>query len=147
MAKYVCVYVVHSKTNFVARARITSQQMIACFFGKTGHVEIFSLKQHKTVNILSGMQPFVCHLSSKKSGQATCEDGSLFTTTTRALTYRLKQLDLMSPPPSSPDWASTDFFLFPYVKYKLRDQRFSTPEKPVDALRKHVVEIPQSEWQ
>ena len=40
-----------------------------------------------------------------------------------------------------------DFFLFPYVKNKMRGQRFSTPEEAVDAFRMHVLEIPQSEWQ
>ena len=29
----------------------------------------------------------------------------------------------------------------------MRDQRFSTFEEAVDALRMHVLEIPQSEWQ
>ena len=29
----------------------------------------------------------------------------------------------------------------------MRDQRYSTPEEVVDAFRRHVSEIPQSEWQ
>ena len=43
-------------------------------------------------SILSGTQPYVCQLSSKKSAKLTAEDESLFTTTMRALTHRLKQL-------------------------------------------------------
>ena len=53
----------------------------------------------------------------------------------------------MSHLPYSPDLAPIDFVLFPYVKNKMRGQRFSTPEEAVDAFRMHVVEIPQSEWQ
>ena len=34
----------------VARTRSTSKQMIACFFGKTGHVAIVPLEQRRTVN-------------------------------------------------------------------------------------------------
>ena len=34
----------------VARARSTFKQMIACFFGKTGHVPIVPLEQRRTVN-------------------------------------------------------------------------------------------------
>ena len=34
----------------VARARTNSKQMIACFFGKTGHVAIVPLEQCSTVN-------------------------------------------------------------------------------------------------
>ena len=53
----------------------------------------------------------------------------------------------MSHPLYSPDLAPNDFFLFPYVKNKMRSQLFSRPEEAVDALRMHVLEIPQSEWQ
>ena len=53
----------------------------------------------------------------------------------------------MGYPPYSPNLAANDFFLFAYVKNKMRGQRFSTPEEAVDAFRMHVVEIPQSEWQ
>ena len=53
----------------------------------------------------------------------------------------------MSLPPYSPNLAPNDFFLFPYVRNKMRGQRFSTPEEMVDASRMHVLEIPQSEWQ
>ena len=42
---------------------------------------------------------------------------------------------------------ANDFFLFPYVKNKMRGQRFTTPEEAVNAFRMYVFEIPQSEWQ
>ena len=44
---------------------------------------------------------------------------------------------MMSHPPYSPDLAANDFFLFPYVKNKMRGQRFSTPFEEVDAFRMH----------
>ena len=53
----------------------------------------------------------------------------------------------MSHAQYSPDLASNDFFLFPYIKNKMTGQRFSTPKEAVDAFRMHVLEIPQSEWQ
>ena len=53
----------------------------------------------------------------------------------------------MSHPPYNPDLASNNFFLFPYVKNKMRGQRFSKIEEAVNAFRMHVLEIPQSEWQ
>ena len=43
-------------------------------------------------SILTGTQPLVCQLSSKKLGKPTAEDGSFFTMTMRAVTHRLKQL-------------------------------------------------------
>ena len=53
----------------------------------------------------------------------------------------------MRHPPYTPDLAPNGFFLLPYVKYKMRGQRFSTPEEAIDAFRMHVLEIPQSECQ
>ena len=52
----------------------------------------------------------------------------------------------MSHPSYSPDLAPNDFFLFPYIKNKMRGQRFSTPGEEVDVFRMHVLKIPQSEW-
>ena len=52
----------------------------------------------------------------------------------------------MSHPPYSPDLAPNDFFLFPYVKNKIRGQRFLVPEEMVDGFRMLVLEIPQLEW-
>ena len=49
--------------------------------------------------------------------------------------------------PYSSDLAPNDFFLFPYVKNKMRGQSFSTTEEAVDAFRMQVLEIPQAEWQ
>ena len=57
-----------------------------------------------------------------------------------------QNIELMGHPPYSPDLAPNDFFLFPYVKNKLRGQRFSTPEEAVDAFKSHVSDIPTSEW-
>ena len=34
-----------------------------------------------------------------------------------------------------------------YIKNKMRDQHFSTPEEALEAFRMHVLEIPQSQWQ
>ena len=52
----------------------------------------------------------------------------------------------MSHCPYSPDLSPNDFFLFPFVKNKMRGQRFSTPEEAVEAFKAHVLEIPASEW-
>ena len=53
----------------------------------------------------------------------------------------------MSHPRYNPNLAPNDFFLFPFVKNKMRGQRFSAREEAVDAFRMHVLEMPQSEWQ
>ena len=45
-----------------------------------------------------------------------------------------QNIDLMSHSQYSPDLAPNDFFLFPYVKKKMRGQRLSTPEEAVVAF-------------
>ena len=58
-----------------------------------------------------------------------------------------QNIDLMCHPLYSPDLAPNDFFLLPYVKNKMRSQRFSTTEEAFDSFRMPVLKIPQSKWQ
>ena len=116
----------------VARLWSTSKQVIACFFGKTGHVAFVPLEQSRTVS--SEWYTTIClPVVSQRIWKINC----------------LRRIDLMGHPPYSPDLAPNDFFLFSYVKNAMRGQRFSTPEEAVDAFRMHILEIrvPQSEWQ
>ena len=53
----------------------------------------------------------------------------------------------MSYPPYIPNLAPKHFFLFPYVRNKMKGQHFSSPEEAVDEFKMHVLEKPQSEWQ
>ena len=76
----------------VARSRSASKQMIACFFGKTGHVASVLPEQCRTVN--SKWYTTICLLvvlqeirNTKKSGKPRNQE-----TTMRALTHRLTQL-------------------------------------------------------
>ncbi|GBP75084.1 Mariner Mos1 transposase [Eumeta japonica] len=57
-----------------------------------------------------------------------------------------QKIELTARPLYSPDLAPNDFCLFPSVKNKLRDQRFSSREEAVDAFKTYVLEISQSEW-
>ena len=57
-----------------------------------------------------------------------------------------QNIDLISHSLYSPDLVPNDFFLFPYVKNKMRGQGFTTPEEAIDAFRMHILET-LSEWQ
>ena len=39
-----------------------------------------------------------------------------------------------------------DFFLFPNVRQKMREQRLLSPEEAVEAFANHILKIPTSEW-
>ena len=112
--------------------------MIACFFGKTGHVAIVPLEQCRAVN--SEWYTTIClpvvfqEIRKFNTRFHTMGQTTAFLST--------ENIDLMNHPPYSADLAPNDFFLFPYVKNKMTGQRFSTPEEAVDAFRMHVLEIP-----
>lgn len=137
----------------VRRARSTSKQMVACFFGKTGHVATVPLQERKTVN--SEWYTTICLpeifgeiRKANKRRRIILHQDNASSHVSRATTDYLstQNIELMGHPPYSPDLAPNDFFLFPYVKNKLRGQRFSAPEEAVDAFKNHVLEVPQSEW-
>ena len=130
--------------------------MIACFFflGKTGHVAIVPLKQCRTVNskwYTTSCLPVVFQKIRKTNRRRRLalhlDYASCHTSAQTTAILSTQNIDWMSHPPYSPDLLLNDLFLFPYVKNKMRDQRFSTPEKTVVAFRMHVLEIRQSEWQ
>ncbi|CAH1989400.1 unnamed protein product [Acanthoscelides obtectus] len=57
-----------------------------------------------------------------------------------------ENVELLDHPPYSPDLSPNDFFTFPKIKNRLRDQRFQSPEEAVDALKNAVLNLPANEW-
>ena len=123
--------------------------MIACFLRKTGPLE-----QRRTVNsewYTTIYLPVVFQKIRKPNRRRRItfhqDNASSHTSIQTTAFLSTQNIDLMTHPPYSPDLAPNYFFLFPYVKNKMKGQRFSTPEEAVDAFRMHILEIPQSEWQ
>ena len=114
-----CIYA------YAPESKQQSKQMIACFFGKTGHVAFVRLERRRTINYerytticlpvvfqeirkTNRLRRIILHhdnVSSHTSAQTTA-----FLST--------QNIDLMSHLPYSPDLAPNDFFLFPYKKKK-----------------------------
>ena len=124
------------------------------FFGKTGHVAIVPLEQRRTVN--SEWYTTIClpvvfqgiRKTNRRRRITLHHDNAISHTSAQTTAFLSTQnIDLMRHPPYSPDLAPNGFFLFPYVKNKMKGQRFSIPEEAVDAFRMHVLEMPQSERQ
>ena len=119
-----------------ARARSTSKQMIACFFEKkTGNVAIVPLEQRRTVNsewYTTICLPVVFQEIRKTNHRRRItfhpDNASSHTSAQTTAFLSTQNIDLISHPPYSSDLAPNDFFLFPYVKNKMRGQRLSTPE-------------------
>ena len=53
----------------------------------------------------------------------------------------------MPQPPYSPDWAPSDFFLFPKLKKPMKGHLFSTIEEIKTASLKELKAIPQNDYQ
>ncbi|XP_025158379.1 histone-lysine N-methyltransferase SETMAR-like [Harpegnathos saltator] len=137
----------------VVRARSTTKQMVACFFGKTGHMATVPLVQCRTVNsewyttiCLSEVFGKIREINRRRRIILHQDNASSHTSAQTRDFLRTEKVELMGHPPYSPDLAPNDFFLFPQIKNKLRGQRFSTPEEAVDAFKMHVLEVSQSEW-
>ncbi|KAG5320514.1 SETMR methyltransferase, partial [Pseudoatta argentina] len=57
-----------------------------------------------------------------------------------------KNVELMIHCPYSPDLSPNDFFLFPNIKKKMRDERFELSEAAVEIFRTLISEVTASEW-
>ena len=149
----VWVFQDESNPTKVVRARSTSKQMVACFFGITGHVTTVPLEQRRTVN--SEWYTSIClpevftkiRETNHRRRIILHHDNASSHTSGQTKTFLSSHnIELMGHPPYSPCLAPNDFFLFPHIKKKMRGQRFSTPEEAVDMFKSHVLEVPQSEW-
>ena len=121
----------------------SSKQMIACFFGKTGHIAIAPLEQRRTVN--SGCYTTIClpvvfqeirKTNRRRRITLHHDNGSSHTSAQTTEFLSTQNINLMSNPPYVLTWHRMTSF---YSR--------TTSEGAADAFRMHVLEIPQSEWQ
>ena len=110
------------------QSKSVAKQMVACFFSKSDYEATIPLEDRKTVNsdryinnCLSKVFEEWCKRCPRCGTQACCS-----TTTMPALTLQPpldflaeNSLNLVANPPYSPDLASCDWFLFPFIKKQL----------------------------
>ena len=130
--------------------------MIAVFVSRAGHLATIPLVTQRTVTstwYVRECLPLVLAAVAKRRPR-TRHRGLLLQHDNAAahraagtqefvLAERVHQLE---HPPYSPNVAPCDFFVFPFVKSKLRGVRFDTPDLAVEAFLEHIKAIPQSEW-
>eukprot|EP00112_Aurelia_sp_Birch-Aquarium-sp1_P003207 Seg13574.1 transcript_id=Seg13574.1/GoldUCD/mRNA.D3Y31 product="Histone-lysine N-methyltransferase SETMAR" pseudo=true protein_id=Seg13574.1/GoldUCD/D3Y31 len=138
------------------RSRTVAKQMIAVFVSRAGHVATIPLVTQRTViaawyvkdclpRVLAAVaerrprtrhRGLLLHHDNVAAHRAAATQEFL-------LAERAKQLE---HPPYSPDLAPCDFFVFPFVKSKLRGVIFETPDLAVEAFLEHIEAISQTEW-
>ena len=107
----------------VTRAGSTSKQMIACFFGKTGHVSIALLEQRRTVNTewyTTIFLPVVFQEIRKTNRQSRItlhhDNTSSHTSAQTTAFLSTPNIDLMSHPPYSPGLGTECLLFIPGCK-------------------------------
>lgn len=127
------------------RARSVGKQMVASFFGKSGHVSTTVLDQQRTVTshwytTVALPQVFAAvHQRRPKTGIRDLRlhhDNAPAHTAAATLDFLMENgVRLVSHPPYSPDLATCDFFLFPKLKLQMRGNQFESAEAAVVAYQ------------
>jgi len=141
------------KPTKVKRGRSTGKKMVASFFGRTGHVATIPLEDRRTVN--AEWYTTICLPTVFQKVREKRPRGRIILHQDDAPSHNAAQtsefladlgVELMTHPPYSPDLAPCDFFLFPYIKGKMRGLTFNTPEAAVEAYENLVFEVTAEQW-
>ena len=130
--------------------------MIATFFAKWGHVTTIPLVESKIVNsecycevcVPKVSQEWHCKFKKRVRRQILWHhDNASAHTAARTLdTLADNDIQLLTHPPSSPDLAPCDFFLFPRMKNEIRGVTFDSPESAVAAYRGCLEGLKLEDW-
>ncbi|XP_033254026.1 histone-lysine N-methyltransferase SETMAR-like [Drosophila miranda] len=120
----------------VVRARSTSKQMVACFFGRMGHVATVPLEKRRTVN--SEWYTTICLPEVFGDIRKTNCRARIILHHDNASSHTSRQTVLT--------WHPMTSFYSLTSKKKLRCQRFTSAEEAVEEFKNHVLEVSQEEW-
>lgn len=137
----------------VKKSRSIGKQMVASFFGKSGHYTTVSLENQRTVTAdwyVNTCLPRVLEKVREKRPRSNVvlhhDNASSHSAKVTEAYLKASNVELMTHPPYSPDLAPCDFFLFPKIKDKLRGIRFTSPESAVNAFKEAIEEVPKEDW-
>ncbi|CAH2010982.1 unnamed protein product [Acanthoscelides obtectus] len=125
----VWVFQGEEKPTKVIRSRSVSKKMVATFVSKAGHIATIPLNEQRTLRKINPERRIILHQDNASSHTAQ--------KTRQYLTE--ENVELLDHPPHSPDLSPNDFFTFPKIKNRLR-------EEAVDAFKNAVLDLPANEW-
>lgn len=141
------------KPTKVKRGRSASKQMVASFFGRTGHVATVALPPDSTVNAewytTQCLRAVLIKVREKrpKGGIILHHDNARPHIANRTTEYlKANGVEILHSPSNSPDLAPCDFFLFPTIKNKMRGLQYNSPEEAIEAYEKNVSEVTPEQW-
>ncbi|CAH1975755.1 unnamed protein product [Acanthoscelides obtectus] len=111
-------------------------KMVATVVSKAGHIATIPLNEQRTVTAdwyTSICLPKIITELRKINPERRIilhQDNASSHTAQKTRQYLTEEnVELLDPPPYSPDLSSNDFFTFPKIKNRLRGQRFQSPEE------------------
>ncbi|CAH1962521.1 unnamed protein product [Acanthoscelides obtectus] len=132
----VWVFQGEEKPTKVIRSRSVPKKMVATFVSKAGHIATIPLNEQRTVTVdwyTTICLPKVITELRKVNPERRIilhQDNARSHTTQKTRQYLTEEnVELLDHPPYSPDLSPNDFFTFPKIKYRLRGQRFQSPEE------------------
>ncbi|CAH1955076.1 unnamed protein product [Acanthoscelides obtectus] len=132
----VWVFQGEEKPTNVIRSRSVSKKMVATFESKAGHIANIPRNEQRTVTAdwytIIFLPKVITELRKINPERRTIlhQDNESSHTAQKTRKYLTEEnVELLDHPPYSPDLSPNDFFTFPKIKNRLRDQRFQSPEE------------------
>ncbi|CAH1961364.1 unnamed protein product [Acanthoscelides obtectus] len=145
-SKNVYSIISEEKPTKVIRSRSVSKKMVATVVSKAVHIATFSLNEQITVTAdwyTTICLPKVITELRKINPERRIilhQDNASSHTAQKTRQYLTEEnVELLDHPPYSPDLSHNDFFTFPKIKNRLR-------EEAVDAFKNAVLDLPANEW-
>ena len=140
----------------VVRGRSVEKRMVAVFFRRQGLVKAVPLVEQSSVTAqwyVSVCLPAVfAELRNARPktglrGIMLHHDNASAHTAAMTLDFLHQSgVQLLTPPPYSPDLSPADFFLFPKVKHLLKGRRFESKEAALVAFTDHLNDVSLDDW-
>ncbi|CAH1959164.1 unnamed protein product [Acanthoscelides obtectus] len=137
---------VYSIPTIVIRSRSVSKKMVATFVSKAGHIATIPLNEHRTVTAdwytTICLPKVVTELRKINPARRIIlhQDNASSHTAQRTRQYLTEEIvELLDHPKYITDLSPNDFFTFPKIKHRLR-------EEAVDAFKDAVLDLPANEW-
>ncbi|CAH1967638.1 unnamed protein product [Acanthoscelides obtectus] len=123
------------KPTKVIRSRSVSKKMVATFVSKAGHIATLPLNEQRTPKIITELRKI-----NPERRIILHQDNASSHTAQKTRQYLTEEnVELLDHPPYSPDLSPNNFFTFPKITNRLR-------EEAVDAFKNAVLDLPANEW-
>jgi histone-lysine N-methyltransferase SETMAR len=128
--------------------------MVCVFFSKSGHVATIPVMEHHTVTaewytkyaLSAVLQAWDSKRQSRRDLRLHHDNAAAHTAKLTREYLAEKGVTVLPHPPYSPDLSPPDFFLFGYLKQRMRGKRFKSLDEVLLVLGQEIAEIGKETW-